>query len=253
MPWCRSLGSLCVRLLTPRHPLGARPDFDPLRPGHVDVAASRDLEARLRDDTSILDALHAVGFRERVAGAESPKHRYDDEGDGGHVEFVVPKVGATRKPPARFGGVCAERLDSVDLLLHRPWPLRVEGDPGAVVNVVNPVAFLAQKLLVVERRPRARGVGDVVGKRAKDWLYAYDTLVVFAGRLPELVESASDLRPPLTKRRRAAIRRTLDGLEESDDAVVEACLVARTARHTAPTPRDLVEALRTHLPPLVLS
>jgi hypothetical protein len=79
--------------------------------------------------------------------------------------------------------VNSQRLRFIELLLNSPWTveLRVadfELPADKVVRVANPVGFLAQKILIHDRRSAV--------DQAKDILYVHDTLQVFGARLDDL-------------------------------------------------------------------
>ena len=73
------------------------------------------------------------------------------------------------------------RARLVDFGFTEEWAIDVE-NPGfaARVQIANPVAFLAQKILIHRRRERQG--------RAKDILYIHDTLEVFGAQLQELAD-----------------------------------------------------------------
>lgn len=81
-------------------------------------------------------------------------------------------------------GVTAQKLRHLDVLLVRPWAVRLE--PGGSVPVAapadvmlaSPVTFIAQKLLIQKYR--------AAGKQAQDALYIHDTIELFGGALPAL-------------------------------------------------------------------
>ncbi|MGH9460837.1 MAG: GSU2403 family nucleotidyltransferase fold protein [Vicinamibacteria bacterium] len=82
------------------------------------------------------------------------------------------------------GGVTAQKVRYLDLLLVSPWSVRVGPELGVPVAadvdllVPNPTSFIVQKLLIhTDRR---------AGKRAQDILYIHDTLELFGASLGEL-------------------------------------------------------------------
>jgi hypothetical protein len=231
------------------HELGTAPPWELLTTEDVDLAAHRDLELTHGNSQEVLDALREVGFEEAIAGADRPSHRYVLAGAPGYLEFIAPRIGSGQRrngssiTALRFGGVVAEALPEVDLLLHAPWTATL--DEGVEVSIVNPIAYLLQKLLVLsDRRPP---------KRAKDLLYVYDTLVIFNARWPELRERAGALRPPLTKKQIARTRSALDRFAgETTDDHREAALLASSQRAKPPTADAIARALSRTLPDLLL-
>jgi hypothetical protein len=137
-------------------------------------------------------ALRAAGFREELSGEHRPPvSRYVlARGGAFEVEFLTAVRGSGRRRDGSAdatlsrGGVTAQRLRHLDVLLAAPWRVSVGPasgvplEPPAEVPLANPVSFLAQKLLI--RHLRAPH------KRAQDALYVHDTLELFADELPSL-------------------------------------------------------------------
>lgn len=134
--------------------------------------------------------LLAHGFAEEFFGDDHPPathYRLGDEVSGFYVEFLTPLVGSKydpkhkRKATTEIAGISSQQLRHIELLLHHPWWIEVHSKGFAArIQIVNPVSFLAQKVLIHEERER--------DDRAKDILYMHDTLEVFGQRLPELRE-----------------------------------------------------------------
>ena len=235
--------------LFPSHELGAAPPWELLTTEDVDVAARRDLELTHANGDEILTALRTAGFEEAIAGAEHASHRYVLPGTEGYLEFIAPRTGSGQKRDGtsitalRFGGVVAEPLPDVDALLHEPWTLTLE--EGVDVWVVNPIAYLVQKLLVLPER-------RTLAKRAKDLLYVYDTLVVFNARLADLRHRSSTLCPPLTRKQRTRLQRSLERFtSDPTDDHREAASLAASYRDRPPTPEAIARALGRALPALL--
>ncbi|HKX46410.1 MAG TPA: GSU2403 family nucleotidyltransferase fold protein [Planctomycetota bacterium] len=236
--------------LFPRHELGRMPAWELLTTEDVDVAARRELELAHADSTRVRDALQRAGFEERLVGAERAAHRYVLPGAEGYLEFLAPRVGSGRRRDGtpvgefHFGGVVAQVLPDVALLLHAPWAALLAD--AVEVSVVNPIAYLCQKLVVLpERHPWS--------KRAKDLLYVYDTLAVFEARLPELVRRAPVLRPPLTPKQARRIAKVLDShFTQITDDLREAARIAAAQRTAPPSPEQMARACSAALPGLVL-
>jgi hypothetical protein len=93
-----------------------------------------------------------------------------------------------------IAGIVSQRLRHIELLLHHPWSIDFAFDGfAAKIQITNPVSFVAQKVLIYQKRQRE--------DRAKDILYMHDTLEVFGARLHELQELwRRALRPRLQAR-----------------------------------------------------
>jgi hypothetical protein len=75
-------------------------------------------------------------------------------------------------------GASAQQLRHIEILLDRPWLIRIEhAGFAARIQIANPVAFLVQKILIHRRRDHQY--------RAKGILYMRDTLEVFGARLSD--------------------------------------------------------------------
>jgi hypothetical protein len=235
--------------LFPLHELATAPPWELLTTEDVDLAAHRDLELTHGNSQELLDTLLAAGFKETLAGADRARHRYVLADTPGYLEFIAPRIGAGQRRDGsaisalRFGGVVAEVLPEVRLLLHAPWTATLQ--KGVEVSIVNPIAYLLQKLLVLpERRPP---------KRAKDLLYLYDTLVLFNAHHAALRERAPALRPPLTPKQFARARSALDRLAgQTTDDHREAARLAASQRAQAPSADAIARALARTLPGLLL-
>ncbi len=84
-------------------------------------------------------------------------------------------------------GVTPPKLPYASLLNLDPWTLDLTPERGfpiagdtIAVRVVNPVSYLAQKVLVFSRGDRSRE------KQAKDVLYMHDTLLLMSARLGDM-------------------------------------------------------------------
>ena len=176
------------------HELAQPPDFELLATDDADLAAPLWLHARTQ---SIAERLRDAGFHEEFRGEDSPpiaEYRLGEEEVGLYVEFIAPLVGGPvgrdgkPKDTAMVGGVSAQTLRHVDLLLEEPWSVGISerlgfpvGPEPVRLRVPNPASFIAQKLLVLRKRKPE--------KRAKDLLYIHDTLLLFGGRLEGLRQS----------------------------------------------------------------
>ena len=190
-PWLEQMviiGGWAQRLYRLHH--FAQPlDYEPLATFDTDVAVPVELPRRGED---IRERLVAKGFTEELLGETRPPaihYRLIAGGTGFYAEFLTPLVGSANKggkrdATASIAGVSAQKLRHLELLLATPWQVEIgpaTGFPTAgsyQVQIPNPAAFLAQKILIHERREP--------GDRAKDLLYLHDTIEVFGSALPEL-------------------------------------------------------------------
>ncbi len=159
--------------------------YPPLATLDTDIAMPEKLPVRQMD---LRQWLLASGFREEFLGDDQPPathYHLGEEGAGLYAVFLAPLTGSEydrrgrRKATITLAGVAAQRLRHIKLLLETPWrvDMALEGFSGGV-RIANPVSYLAQKLLIHEKRGRE--------DRAKDILYIHDTLEVFGARLEQL-------------------------------------------------------------------
>jgi len=212
------------------HPYAQPLEYPPLMTLDVDVAVSPTLPVM---EGAIRDRLNAAGFEEeRLGDSEGMVTHYYLVRDPGafYAEFITSRTGGAhkrdgiRKRPNYVGGIAAQPLAHVDILMESPWRVNLD-DPGltswrGTVRIAGPVRFLAQKLLIL----RDRSPDD----RAKDIAYIHDTLQVFGRRLGELraewKESvAPSLLPAHRKRIQEAAKRHFGVLT---DAIRQAARVA---------------------------
>lgn len=168
------------------HPWAAPPAYAAVRTRDADVAFSTD--GRMPGDIGA--ALRMADFQEELSTDHTPpvsQYHLGGAADGFYAEFLAPLRGDGRRRDGTVdatverAGVTAQKLRYVDLLMARPWSVTLDHAAGvsldapAEVRIANPVAFLAQKLLVRHlRSPR---------KQAQDALYVHDTLELFGARL----------------------------------------------------------------------
>ncbi|MCY3002064.1 MAG: GSU2403 family nucleotidyltransferase fold protein [Planctomycetota bacterium] len=227
-------------------------DIPVLRTTDADVAV--DVDAAL-PSLRVDENLRTLGIREELSGeATSPVTRYVLESAPEHyIEFVArrPGSGQTRSganPPTKsFAGVVVQLLSHVDLLLAEPWRVELREEDGFAVEgvplslqIVNPASYLAQKLLVLEKRGP--------DERAKDIVYIHDTLVLFAPHLEELNALWRKVETPSPKRARktAELARAL-GAAVGDDVRNAAQLLRAIERPYRPDARALVATLNEGL------
>jgi hypothetical protein len=184
------------------HRLAKPPRHLPLRTRDTDFVFSPD-EALAGD---VRKALTEAGFTEELFGEDSPPathYRLGGEDAGFYAEFLTPLVGSEMKRGKRDAttsraGITAQRLRYLDILLIKPWSVRVGPKSQVPVEadvelfVANPTSFMVQKLLIHSDRSR--------NKKAQDVLYIHDTLELFGGSLGELRRMwFEEVRPGIAK------------------------------------------------------
>jgi hypothetical protein len=185
------------------HRWARSPSHLPLRTRDTDLAFSPD-EVLAGD---VHRALTEAGFTEEFFGEDAPPathYRLEDEDAGFYAEFLTPLVGSELKRGKRDAtvskaGITAQKLRYLDILLVKPWSLRVGPETqvpiAASVNlfVPNPTSFMVQKLLIHSGRP--------ADKKAQDVLYIHDTLELFGASLGELRQLwVEDVRPRIVEK-----------------------------------------------------
>jgi hypothetical protein len=202
-----------------RHPHAQELSYPALTTLDTDIAVPAKLPIREPD---IRSRLLSHGFTEEVLGDDHPPATHyllSGEASGFYAEFLTPLYGSEydrrnkRKATIEGAGITSQSLRYIEILLNHPWSIDFESD-GRTVNVpiANPVAFLAQKVLIHKKRERH--------DRAKDILYMHDTLEVFGGRLTELLELwRSSVAPQLNSNSRGIVSRASEVLfgDISDD------------------------------------
>jgi hypothetical protein len=143
------------------HPHAQELDYPPLGTLDTDVAVPRKVTVGEQD---VRARLLAHGFTEEFLGDEHPPtthYRLVGESSGFYVEFLTPLVGSEydrkhkRKATAEIAGVASQQLRHIELLLHHPWSIDLEFDGFAArIQIANPVSFLAQKVLIHQKRER---------------------------------------------------------------------------------------------------
>jgi hypothetical protein len=141
------------------------------------------------------DRLAHAGFKEKFLGEHQPPathYQLGDEEGSFYVEFLTPLIGGeydregNRRATTQVAGITSQNLRYVDLLLASPWKVDLSPADGFFfdkvkeVRVPSPTRFIAQKLLIYERRDRRA--------RAKEILYLHDTIELFGASLDVLQE-----------------------------------------------------------------
>src|SRR5437016_3963267 len=173
----------CAHRLDRHHPLARRLAYLPLITLDGDVAVPPKLKAR---ELSVRKRLLDAGFVEEFVGEDWPPATHYHYGKGGafYAEFLSPLVGSEydrrgkRKATQEVGGISSQLLRYIESLMISPWKVQLGREngypfsPKRKVQIANPTSFLAQRILIHEKR--------VYKDRAKDLLYIHDTIEVFA-------------------------------------------------------------------------
>jgi Nucleotidyltransferase len=144
---------------------------------------------------NLRDRLIRADFKERFLGDDQPPathYELGEEGGAFYAEFLTPLIGSEydrdgkRRATTRVAGVTSQNLRHVDLLLDSPWTVDLSRGNGFAfeatrrVRIAHPTRFMAQKLLIHEKRERR--------SRAKDILYLHDTIELLGAALDLLGE-----------------------------------------------------------------
>jgi hypothetical protein len=165
------------------HALAQSLDFEPLVTQDVDLVIPSRVVPREEDLGTLLTK---AGFTERLFGEHNPPvTRYElGEEPGFYAEFLTPLVGRPRAATSAVAGVTAQPLRYLDILMIEPWSVFLRepdypvGTRAFEVRLANATSYLAQKILVLNKRDPA--------DRAKDLLYMHDTIITFGQSLGEL-------------------------------------------------------------------
>jgi len=204
------------------------PSHQPISTLDADVAF--DTKARLVG--SIGNALKSAGFHEELSAKhEPPASSYAlRDSNAFYAEFLTPLVGSESKRDGSLdatetrAGVTAQKLRYLDVLLTTPIQLALapEGlipvQRAAEIFIAHPVCFVAQKLLIADRRLPA--------KRAQDVLYVHDTIELFGAGLGQLNEHWQSVRNTIRGNAVAEIHRVIDTqFGKVTDAIRSAALI----------------------------
>jgi len=222
--------------------------FEPLRTEDADVAAPARFS---RGTRTIAECLTRAGFREHLSSDHTPpisEYVLGDEAGSFYLEFLAPLVGGEIKRGGRHdvttmvGGITAQTLRYLDILLASPWQVTLTRDRGfpvarsRAISIPNPAAYIVQKMLVLPKRSP--------DKQSKDLLYVHDTFAIFADSLASVRAAWEALRKTML----AGHVRTFEKTVRSDVAEVSdlARRAARIAsdRAAPPTPEMLLLGLR---------
>jgi hypothetical protein len=227
--------------------LAQQVDFEPLHTEDVDLATNTSLTPSI----DIGDALTRAGFDADMRGdATPPATRYVLKARPDfYLQFVAQRMGDGRQRDGNHeqtilvGGVVAERLSHISILLMVPWRVELDAPIGGghalpvFIHVANASCYMAQKLLIASRRdPR---------DRAKDLAYIYDTLMVFGGALPALGDLWGRIAPQLPRGTHRTIMQRTRELSSTlrDEHRDTSALLASLGRTHAPRPSEIKDAL----------
>jgi len=213
------------------HPLAQPLNYEPLATIDTDIAVPAELQSC---GESIQKRLADSGFTEELFGELRPPaihYRLVAAKTDFYAEFLTPLFGGANKrgnldATTSIAGVSAQKLRHLELLFAAPWQIEIgpasgfQMPNGYLIRIPNPAAYLAQKILIHERRePAARG---------KDLLYMHDIIETFGSALPELnILWRESVRPILSAKAARAVEaapKILFG--EINDAVRNAARVA---------------------------
>lgn len=226
------------------HQLAQLLDFEALGTQDVDVA----IPAEVPPQEDLGKLLREAGFKERFFGEEKPPvtHYQLGEEPSFYAEFLTPLVGRPKAATSKIAGVSAQALRYLDTLMIEPWsvfltqPEYPVGAKPLEVRIANATSYLAQKILVLDKRDAA--------DRAKDILYVHDTLLLFGKSLTELEGIwKTKLVASIHANVAHALRGAAEGLfADVTDAVRGASMIARKAGRPVP-PEDIAQVCRTGL------
>jgi hypothetical protein len=224
-------------------------DYAPLTTLDGDVAVPSKLK---KEELNVRKRLLDAGFEEEFIGEDRPPatHYHYGSSGGFYAEFIAPLEGSEyhrsgkRKGTKEMSGISSQLLRYVEVLLISPWKVELgEGNgyaisPKRTVQIANPASFLAQKILIHEKRDRK--------DRAKDLLYMHDTVELFSETLDELEKLFhGTVAPTLHPRRLAEIEGAAEKLfGKVDDRIREAALMAGERKLS---PERLAETARAGL------
>jgi nucleotidyltransferase-like protein len=217
------------------HPLALSQEHQPLRTRDVDLAFSP--RAPLSGD--LKKALTEAGFNEELSGDSTPPvthYTLGKEELGFYAEFLtVLKGDGLRRDGQRDltmakGGITAQKLRYLELLLIAPWKISVGLQSGVPIDhpvdilVPNPVSFIVQRFLIHSSRN--------ANKKAQDVLYVHDTLELFGGSLEQLrTVWEAEVRPNMPSRTaRTAMTTATKVFENVTDVIRDSARIPQDRR-----------------------
>lgn len=186
-------------------------------------------------------ALLERGFKEALAGDFRPptaSYTLGEEQGGFYAEFLTPLIGSGMKrggaPDATLskGGISAQKIRHLDVLLVDPWTISLEPKdgfplPAAMdVRVANPLCFMVQKFLIVDYRK--------ADKQAQDLLYVYDTLETYGGLLEDFQTSWRNVVAPSLGKQAAEVAAVTKAAFSGINDLIRAAARIPTDRNLSP-------------------
>ena len=231
------------------HPLAQPVQHEPLLTLDADVAIPTELEVREQD---LRERLLGADFKEQFLGEDQPPATHYElgiEGGGFYAEFLTPLVGSEygrdgkRRATTRVAGVTSQNLRYLDLLLDSPWTIQLSREidlpfeAPKQIRIAHPGRFMAQKLLIHEKRERR--------SRVKDILYLHDTIELLGASLDVLGEEWRVAKQGLTESLVRTVEAAVDTIfSKVTDDIRSA---AQAAAGRALTPEAVQELCRAGL------
>ena len=245
-PWREQLiliGGWCHRLHR-LHPLAQAQDYPVVHTRDTDLLIQR----RPGAGEDILGELKRLGFKEVFSGDQKPPatHYYlGDEGTGFYAEFLLPWAAKRVETPTEtVGGVVAQQVKRVDVLLVDPWIVRIDDTEDLKLAkptdlyIANPLCFLVQKFLIKQDRRSNE-------KKAQDLLYVYDTLQVFSHMFEEFKTSWQEvISPALSAKSIATIHEEWLRSAEEEDEIADMAAAIASGRNPSVDAAQIQSVLR---------
>jgi hypothetical protein len=168
------------------HPLSnTAVTFEPLFSEDADMVLPANV---ISEGEDLGESLRKAGFKGHFLGENRPPvtHYRLEEGGGFYAEFLTPLIGRPRTGTRTIAGVNVQELRFLDVLMIAPWSVSLRepdypvGRKPVEIRISNATSYLAQKLLVLDRRD--------ANDRGKDVLYIHDTVITFGTSLDALQE-----------------------------------------------------------------
>lgn len=141
------------------------------------------------------------------------------------------------------GGVTAQKLRHLEILLAAPWQVSISREAGfpvsrpMAIRIPNPAAYVVQKVLALRKRKP--------DKLPKDVLYLHDTFAIFSDSLPQVKVCWDALRQGMHPNHvRSFERLSRDLITAVTDLTRSAALIA-AGRPRPPTPEILLAGMRS--------